>query len=85
MQIIGLLSAIKAQWLNIQVIGGNLHVEPLSRITENIRAQIKEQKTALIDFLEVWEERAAIMEFDAGLSRLEAEQKAFENLEAGIG
>lgn len=32
------------------------------------------------DQWELWEERAAIMEFDAGLPRAEAEQKAMDDL-----
>lgn len=32
------------------------------------------------DELELWEERAAIMEYDGGLSREEAEREAFDDI-----
>ena len=32
------------------------------------------------DFLEAYEERAAIMEFDAGMDRAEAEREAFKDI-----
>ena len=32
------------------------------------------------EFWEAWEERAAIMQFDAGLSREEAEKQAFQDV-----
>lgn len=68
-----LLNEIKSQGLDIQAIDGNLYVRPRDRITESIRQAIRIQKTALVDFIETYEERAAIMEYDARLSRRDAE------------
>ncbi|MCB9973115.1 MAG: hypothetical protein H6854_00965 [Rhodospirillales bacterium] len=75
-----LLMEIKAHGLDIQAIDGNLHVRPGDRITESIREAIRTQKTALVDFIEAYEERAAIMQFDAGMARDEAEAAAFKDI-----
>ncbi len=78
-----LLQEIKAHGLDIHAVDGNLHVLPRDRITDHIRASIRNLKPALLDFLEAYEERAAIMEFDAGLSRQDAEVAAFNDLTKG--
>lgn len=78
-----LLTEIKAHGLDIQAINGNLHVRPSNRITEGIRKAIRIQKTALVNFIEAYEERAAIIEYDAGLSRKDAETAAFHDLTKG--
>ena len=79
METLTLLSEIKNHGLDVQAIDGNLHVRPRERITVSIRATIRQHKAALVDFLETYEERAAIMEFDGGLSRQDAEAAAFED------
>lgn len=78
-----LLQEIKAHGLDIRAVDGNLHVLPRDRITDHIRAQIRNLKPALLDFLEAYEERAAIMEFEAGLSQRDAEAAAFNDLTKG--
>lgn len=78
-----LLTEIKAHGLDIQAIDGNLHVGPKGRITESIRQAIRSQKTALVDFIESYGERAAIMEHSTGMTREEAEAVAFEDLTKG--
>ena len=78
-----ILREAKSHGLNIHTIDGNLHVQPRDRITDSIRATIRQHKDALVDFLETWEERAAIMEYDAGMSRTQAETAAFEDLTKG--
>ncbi|PJB70490.1 MAG: hypothetical protein CO093_07530 [Alphaproteobacteria bacterium CG_4_9_14_3_um_filter_47_13] len=80
-----LIQEIKTHGLDIQVIDGNLHVRPRDRITESIRQAIQGQKRALVDFIEAYEERAAIMEFDGGMSRQEAEAEAFKDCVALCG
>ncbi len=83
MKVSTLFFDIKAQGLDIQIVDGNLHVSPRERITDHIRAQIRIMKNALVDFIDAYEERAAIMEFDAGMSRQEAEKAAFDALTKG--
>lgn len=78
-----LLTEIKAHGLDIQAIDGNLHVQPRDRVTETIRQAIRAQKTALVDFIEAYEERAAIMEYSAGMTRADAEAAAFKDLTKG--
>ena len=68
---------IKRSGLSIKSVEGNLHVWPKGRITDSIRSSIKEIKSDLVDFVEEFEERAAILEYSAHdiyKSRQEAEQ-----------
>ena len=74
------LKNIKSHGLDIQAIDGNLHVSPRVKITNSIRQTIRKHKDALVDFIEAYEERAAIMEYGAGLSRKDAEAQAFKDL-----
>lgn len=66
--------------LTMQAIGGNLHVWPRDLITENVRQSIRTMKESLIAFCEEYEERAAIMEFDGGMSRAEAQAAAYNDI-----
>ena len=50
---------------------------PEGTLTPALRAALREHKTALLDLLEAFEERAAIIEYCGGLSREEAERQAF--------
>jgi hypothetical protein len=83
MEAVTLLKEIKSHELDIQAIEGNLHVSPSAKITDSIRQTIRQHKDALVDFIETYEERAAIMEYDAGLSREQAEILAFHDLTKG--
>lgn len=69
--------------LTIKAIGGNLHIWPRHLITENIRQSVRVMKESLLAFVEAYEERAAIMEYDGGMSRDEAEAVAFKDLTKG--
>lgn len=72
------IEAIRTHGLSISADNGNLHVWPKDRITPEMRATIRSMKTALLDFIDDYEERAAIMEYDGGMSRTEAEAAALE-------
>ena len=74
-----LIKNLQSEGLTIKIIDGNLHVSPKDRITAEIRTLIKAYKDDLVNFLESYEERAAIMEFDAGMSQQAAETAAFED------
>jgi len=80
MQVHLLLTEIQNQGLNIQAIEGNLDLSPSGRITDAMRQTIRQYKADLVAFLENYEERAAIMEFDGGMTRQEAETAAWEDL-----
>lgn len=53
---------------------------PKSAFTPFIRATLNEYMPEIID---VFNERAAIMEYDGGLARSEAERRAVEHLQEG--
>ena len=76
------IARLHGDGLFIKSISGHLHVSPKEQITDENRALIKAYKDDLVDFLETYEERAAIMEYDGGLSRTEAEARAFEDCKA---
>lgn len=78
-----LLSRLHGYGLLIKAVSGSLHVSPKEQITDEIRALIKAYKDDLIDFLEAYEERAAIMQYDGGMSRQEAEATAFVDIMKG--
>lgn len=68
---------------------GGLHVAPRTALNDDHRAVIRAERDALVLALraevqcEAFEEWAAIMEFDGGLTRSEAEAAAGELLAAG--
>ncbi len=80
------LSKIESEGFNVSLVGGNLSVSPASNLTQPQREFLKLHKQELIrqlsstqlqqDIREQIEERAAIMEYDGGLTRKEAEQAA---------
>jgi hypothetical protein len=52
-------------------------VAPQRALTPALRAALREHKVELLDVMEEWSERAAIMEYCGGLSRPEAERLAW--------
>lgn len=79
------LSHLRAAGLNLEVDAtGRLLVWPSDRITPELRATIQAHRDALIaellnqeeNALDAYEERAGILEFDAGMTRPEAEAEA---------
>ena len=55
-------------------------VMPASRVTPGDLSVLRTHKEALLALLELWEERAAIMQYDGRLPRAEAERLAWEAL-----
>jgi hypothetical protein len=53
---------------------------PKGTITPALLAAMREHKAALFDLVEAFEERAAILEYDAGLAREDAEWLAWQEL-----
>jgi hypothetical protein len=88
-----LLLHAHAVGLTLDVADGMLLVSPASRVTKDLLAALRLAKPELLALLatggldehgaswrEAFEERAAIMEFDGGLSRKDAEAAALETL-----
>lgn len=79
-----MLEQARALGIVLSADGGKLRYEaPAGRLTPELRAALVANKAAILDLLETesaredFEERAAIMEFDGGLSRDEAERTAW--------
>ncbi|SCC93433.1 conserved hypothetical protein [Thiomonas sp. X19] len=77
-----LLADLRVSGFTIQPDGDTLIVSPASRLTDDLREAIRQTKPDLMALLwaenlrEHFEERAAILECDGGLSRNEAEANA---------
>lgn len=79
-----LIQGLRRAGFTLSVLpSGDLAVTPASKLTADERAAIKASKHAIVQALhcppadrEAIEERAAIMEYDGGLSRIEAEALA---------
>ena len=87
------LNRLRRSGFALSVEGGKLIVAPGSRLTDADRTFLRAHKPALVALLEdppaspapvidweAFEERAAIMEYDGGLTREEAERKALAAL-----
>jgi hypothetical protein len=71
----------------LQIAGDTLRLhDPQHMMTDALRQAIKDCKAELVtllayrafrDFLELWEERSALMEYDGGLHRDQAEWQAY--------
>lgn len=83
-----LLHELHAAGIRVVVEGDKLLVRPASRLTDSYRAALRAAKSDVIALLtvccagnaEAYEERAAIMEFEGGMTRVEAEAVARELL-----
>ncbi len=62
-----LIHNLQMRGLSMQAEDGKLYISPKDKIPDSLRPRIREMKDKLILFIEQWEERAAIMEYDAGL------------------
>ena len=74
---------MKNEGYELSVNGDKLHVESDQPLTEEQRQYLKHRKPEIIQYLidnalDAAKERAAIMEFDGGLSRSEAESRAIK-------
>ena len=79
-----LLKHVRAAGFTLDRADGKLLVAPASMLTDELRIALRASKTEVLALLdaereaevEAFKERAAIMEFDGGLSRAEAEVAA---------
>ncbi len=86
-----LLALLAANGLSLLRVNDKIRATPADLLTNNLRQHIRKHKFALLvqlsgcaDQIEAFEERAAIMEYDAGLPRTEAEYQAYADLELGL-
>ena len=79
-----ILRGLRNRGFQIDAAGQKLLVRPASHLTGDDRAVIKQHITSLIEALESeaewFEERAGILEYDAGMTRADAEAMAAELL-----
>jgi TubC N-terminal docking domain len=75
-----LLAECKALGIRLTVAGdGGLSIDaPQDALTPDLLDRLKAHKAELLASIERFDERAAIMEFDASLSRPEAERLAWK-------
>lgn len=79
-----LLLLVRAAGFTLDLVDGKLLVTPASMLTDELRAALRASKPEVLALLaaereadaEAYAERAAMMEFDGGLSRAEAEVAA---------
>jgi len=75
-----LVADLHARGVAIRMVGDRLRYRPMSAVPPELRARMAACKDDLLDLVQHFEERAAIREFDGGLSRAEAEQLAWEDV-----
>jgi hypothetical protein len=75
---IELLAECEARGIRLTLAGDRLEIDaPQVALTPDLLDRLKAHKAELLAAIERFEERAAIREFDAGLSRHEAERLAW--------
>lgn len=80
-----IVSAVEQAGFHLSILGDEkIKAEPKSAITDQIRTLIRVNKPVLIEYLqdraEAREERTAVLEYDHGFSRKEAETEAAKRL-----
>src|SRR5687767_1561206 len=91
-----ILTSLKSMGLRLSPRGSSIWVEPKAAITDEARLIIREHKIELLGLLtpnpadahealtKAVEERAAVMEYDGGLSRADAERQARQAYKAWL-
>lgn len=75
-----LLAQCRSRGISLSRIAGgkiNIH-DPRKLLTVDLREDLITYKAEVWEWLERFEERAAIMEFDGGLTRAQAEERAWQ-------
>ena len=66
--------------------GKHIHVDaPAGVLTDELRQAIRQQKEAILDIAEWFEERAGLLEYDGGMACAEAEREAWKQVEERYG
>ena len=71
---------LRARGVSLRAVGDRLLYRPTAAVSAELRERIVANKPDLLALLERFEERAAIIEFDGGFSREEAERRAWESV-----
>lgn len=75
-----ILAAVRAAGITLKAEGEGIRATPRAALTDSLRAEIRANRAAILAALredgEAQEERAAILEFDGGLTREIAERLA---------
>lgn len=74
------LADLRARGVSLRAVGDRLRFRPSAAVSAELRERIVANKPDLLALLERFEERAAIMEYDGGLPREEAERRAWESV-----
>lgn len=72
-----LLGELRDRGVALRVVGDRLRFRPVAAVTTELRERMAACKPELLAPVEHFEERAAILEFDAGFTRTEAERRAW--------
>src|SRR5262245_50987783 len=83
MDSLALFITAHAAGLQVRAEGGRLIVRGPKRLTA-LAQQLLSHKAEVLEVLAVFEERAAIIEYDAGLARAEAEKLALQWVLRGV-
>jgi hypothetical protein len=74
-----ILADLARRGIRLEADPERLRYYPRSALTPDLLERLKANKAELLASIERFDERAAIMEFDAGLSRHEAERLAWND------
>lgn len=78
---LALLRLLREMHVALRPDGNRLYVDiTAGNVTREILEAMRQQKEALLDLVEAFEERAAIAEYCAGLPRVEAEALAWQDV-----
>ena len=73
---LAILVELRERGVSLRVVGDRLRYRPSSAVPSELRERMASCKEELLALVEQVEERAAIIEHDAGLPRAEAERQA---------
>jgi len=79
---LAILAELHHRGASVRVVGDRLRYRPVWAVAPELRERMNEHREELLALVEHFEERAAIREFDGGLSRAEAERLALEDVVA---
>ncbi len=75
-----LFAELRNRGVALRVVGDRLRYRPASAVRPGLRERMAACKVELVALVEQFEERAAIREFDGGLTRAEAERLALQDV-----
>lgn len=83
---LALLRLLRDMGIALRLDGNRLYVDVTAgNVTLEMLEALRQQQDELLTLVETYEERSALLEYDAGLPRAEAEREAWRLLEARYG